>query len=89
MLAFKPPDMEGKDTFQSLSMYPDPDQTLPLFEDKISSDLCENILQNISNILNQFRDIGILDFQTDTISGSNKTSFDTNVPSTEINFSSV
>ena len=54
--------MEGKDTFQSLSMYPDPDQTLPMFEDNISSDLCENILQNISNILNQFRDIGVLDF---------------------------
>lgn len=62
MLASTPPDMEGKDTFQSLSMYPDPDQTLPMFEDNISSDLCENILQNISNILNQFRDIGVLDF---------------------------
>ena len=60
-----------------------------MFEDSISNDQCENILQDIGNILNQFPDIGDLDFQTNlAITGSNKTSLDTNDPSTVITLSS-
>ena len=56
-----------------------------MFEDSISNNQCENILQDIGNTLNQFPDIGDLDFQTNlTITGSNKTSLDTNDPSTVI-----
>ena len=55
-----------------------------MFEDNISNDQCENILQDIGNITNQFLDTGDLDFQTGTISCSNKTPVDTNVPSTAI-----
>lgn len=69
MPAFKPPDLAGKDPFQSVSVYPDQYQTLSIFEDNISNDQCEKILQDIGNILNQFPDIGDLDFQTVTITG--------------------
>ena len=77
--------MKGKDPLQSFPMYSYPNQTLPMFEDGISNDQCKNILQDIGNTLNQFPDIGDLDFQTNlAITGSNKTSLDTNDPSTAI-----
>lgn len=40
-----------------------------MFEGNISNNQCENILQDIGNIQNQFPDIGDLYFQTDTITG--------------------
>ena len=52
MPAFEPPDLEGKDPFQPVPMYPYPYQTLPMFEDNISNDQCKDILQDIGKILN-------------------------------------
>lgn len=44
MSAFEPPDLEVKDPFQLVPMYPDPYHIIPMFEDNVSYDQCENIL---------------------------------------------